>query len=357
MSDPLVPFREDDYYYLRQLKSLPSFSDGMTKLMKSIIDENLVDLPGKFDGLTMNEDAYLVFDGVRYAYNRHSFTQAIDRIRPAGVSMAPYLLECPAALRHVNYAVWHASRYERGDVKSDTILVRTHKMNDVPTIRAIPGLGYAPVDDPIILGALADKFGSDAKFGSYRGDRLSRYYVYWPTTRPVTKLGDDVYAGIKIVNSEVRTSSIYIQPIVHVNDSGASFAIPRAKKEVGIRHVGEAERHMTSRFEDAAELIEPFMERMELSYNDMYMSHFTSAEQLAQAVTDAYGLQDGLLHHLIYTFNDRDATRYEVACEIASYGTTARNGLEDAEARQEAAGDIIYRGWGRATRALKPVED
>lgn len=355
----LLPLREESLRYTSEFKKLPSFGDAMVALLESVVKEEAADLPDSFGNVKMNEQGFMVINDQKYCYNKHSLSQAIERIKPGRVSMAPYIAACPPELRFINYTYWHGQKdWTDPKTPGGRVLVRTINL-DVPMVRAVVSNVYIPVDDAAVLDTVADNLGGrdvlkDATMAVYRGDKLSRYCIYWPTKKEEITAGDDIYAALKVVNSEVGASSIKVQPMAYSLSLNACYAIPRSIETVAVRHVGEASSLVNRSVNKAAEFISPFVERLAASYDDRWTTHaeITGPDVLFKAIGAAHELPDFLVEQ---ARKEYDRVGGESRAHVAAALSRAANqaDLDTADLAHDAAGKLVVSGW---TYLLKYVE-
>lgn len=368
--DTLIPLREDGLFYPSSVDGLPEFDEAMQSLVETVLAEAQIDSVGEFVNLKMDENGNFLFEDNKYFYNRHSLAQAVYRIKPDDVvGLAGYLAKCPPTLRFINYDYWHGEKYKNGTkVKGNNIMLRTMLVPNAGAmgspearmIRAVVSQIYTPIDDPVILDKLGAVVPSGAKLSLQRGDRTSRYGLYWPTEKTEVGPGDDVMLSLKVFNSETGTGSVHLHPMVYSVALNGWFAIPHAAREVSIRHVGEAEVRLKAGFAKVRGFVDPFVARLKAAYRDDFTDLFKDVDTMFKALGRALDLTDVQVSAVKneYTNNkvfSSHPSRYHVAGAIAA--TSTKYDLEGADKLHEAAGNLIVRGWEHVVKFVKEEEE
>lgn len=324
------------------------YTTELGKLVEQVKTENCEDFSHiEFSDLNMDPETGLVnADVLKLAYNRHSFSQAISRIRPdETIGMAGYLLACPPPLRAENFNFWTEETFgNKKDKSQNKIVLRVKTSNDgIPFFRAMVSRAYVPVDDVDILSEVGKLIAPGAHLQCNRGDILSRYNIFWPSEKITLNSGDVISVGLKVVNSEVLASSVDLEPAIHFYDGGLTMAFNVHKKEVSVRHVGEAKARLSYAYERINNAIKPTLNRLHAAYvSDDWNLSFKNLEEMTDAITKYYGLTT---YNNTFTAAIRGDTLLHVAKALMMVCYRHGLSLEDGEKIQHAAGHLIWNGW------------
>jgi hypothetical protein len=364
ITDTLLPLRESSMVYIPNIDHIPSIDDAMYELASMVANERLEDHVANFGDLIMDEDGFIDFKGTKYCYNRHSLSQMVERIKPPGVSMAPYIAACPPQLRALNYRYWHAQK-DWSDKKTpgSAVQVRT-AMGGIPLIRAVVSNIYSPVDDVFVMDHIRESLMelnaidviAKTKMASYRGDEVSRYVIYWKNDKQVLLGGDDLYGALAVKNSEVGASSLRINAMIHVLNLDATYAIPSSMKEIAIRHVGDGLSKISRAVKKSLEFIGPFVQRLSQAYSDLWHDVFPNVdiERVLTAIGRLYKLPAKIMASAQRELG-AGASRAHVAAAIVRAARV--EGLDVADMAHEAAGNLIVHGWGPVSGELARMDE
>ena len=338
------------------VNALPTLEEGVTQLCNQTKEERHVDLPLEFSELFMDDDGGIKIagDDLTFQYTRHALNQAVIRIKPESVvGMAGYLAACPPDLRSTNFNFWHQFYYgpDAERVTQNKVIMRTRFGEDgFPIIRAIMSQSYVPVDDAPLLEQFMTVVAPGGHVRTARGDLRSRFDVFWPTMKQQLTRGEPVMVSMRLTNSETGVSSIRLEPAVYNTQLNSSIIIP-ATADVAIRHIGEAHRRLVNAFEKAMDLVNPFMEMLNESYNDYVGERFDTTEQLSDCLKRIFKLNETTMLVLeselqlgeAFTSCAWDGSRAGLVDALAKVAN--RMPIEEGEELQRAAGVLVMKGW------------
>lgn len=352
---------EDDYKYTLSIENGTDreFKHGLEALKLQVEAENCEDFDMEFNSIHMEYDGYLNIGPLKVGYNRHSFHQAISRIKPPDTrGVAGYLLACPPPLRADNFNFWREETLNGKDEHPNNLInlrLKTTTQN-VVMMRAMVSRSYVPVDDVSILNILNDRCESGALINLCRGDIISRYNIFWPSKTRILKSGDMISVGIKIVNSEVLASSVKILPVVHFIGGHSHIQFESKSRAYTVRHVGEAKRKLSNVHKNTMDTIDPLIECLNEAYDDSVLSRFESYAELADCVQRYYLLSEDTKVRLVKELENRsNVSRYDLSKVLASIGYGKP--LDEADTIQSAAGNIIWSGWRHLERMIEDKND
>lgn len=345
----LVPQRESNIKtVLGAINELPILKDGVASLVELTKAEKHADLPVLFENVSMDEDGgfrlYTSEINMNFQYTRHALTQAVSRIKPEGtVGVAGYLAACPPDLRATNYNFWHDYFYgpdATGIVKNDVMLRTRFGEDALPIIRAVVSQSYVPIDDAPLMQQFLSVVPDGAHVRNARGDLKSRFDVIWPTMKKFLIRGEPVFVAVRLLNSETGTSSVRLEPMVYSTQSRTAIIIP-AGKDVAIRHIGEAGDRLVKAFGNTMDAIDPFVEMLNQSYNDLMIDRFETIDQMLGCVKRAFTFNDATMKKIQENLGGN--ARSDLIDAIAR--TADSMSIEEGEELQKAAGVVTMRGW------------
>lgn len=341
------------------INTLPTLEEGVAQLRTQTEEERHVDLPLDFSELFMDDDGGIKIagDDLVFQYTRHALNQAVIRIKPEGIiGLAGYLAACPPDLRSTNFNFWHQFYYgpDADRITQNKVIMRTRFGEEgFPIIRAIMSQSYVPVDDAPLLKQFATVVPPGAHIRNARGDTRSRFDVFWPTMKQHLVRGEPLMVSMHLTNSETGVSSIRLEPAIYNTQRNSSIIIP-ATADVAIRHIGEAHRRLANSFDKAMNLVNPFIEMLNESYNDYMDDRFDTTGQLADCLKKAFKLSEaamlamenelGLCDNTSVAWDGSRAGLVDALAKVAN-----RMPIEEGEELQQAAGVLVMKGW-------KPLE-
>lgn len=345
----LVPQRESNIKtVLGAINQLPTLREGVDILTAQTIAEKHVDLPILFEDLSMDEEGGLHAEiaGLTHTfqYTRHALTQAVSRIKPDDtVGVAGYFAACPPDLRATNFNFWHDFFYgpDATNVVKNDVMLRTRFGEDaLAIIRAVVSQSYVPIDDSPLMQQFLKVVPDGAHVRNARGDLKSRFDVIWPTMKRVLVRGEPIFVAVRLLNSETGTSSVRLEPMVYSTQSRTAIIIP-AGKDVAIRHIGEAGDRLVKAFGNTLNAIDPFVEMLNQSYNDLMIDRFETIDQMLGCVKRAFSFNEATMKKIQENLSGN--ARSDLIDAIAR--TADGLAIEEGEELQKAAGVVTMRGW------------
>ncbi len=175
----------------------------------------------------------------------HAESQLLARLQVPGL----YIHRCPPELRAKNINYWIQ---EYGDKK---ILLRYYKEN----VRALFASRFKPDHDdhllfPVVLENLQEENIHLGLF--HKMPDFSQLWAYFRDTKVVHE-GQQYFAGLTVVNSEVGKSAVHIRPVVRGGVAGNAFNfIDRSHEGVtSIRHLTELNYERIAKAIEAAKRV------------------------------------------------------------------------------------------------------
>jgi hypothetical protein len=334
-------------------EKLPTLAEAVAKLKSQLAAEKPLDVPTEFSGLTMSEDGALIHESTKIdmAYTKHCLSQAVSRIKPVDVvGMAGYLAACPPDLRSLNFNFWHQEFYgpEVTTPQSNEVVLRLVRRDQQLLARAVVSKLYVPLDDLPIVQTLNELLPQDGRARFTRGDNKSYYSMFWMDKNEVID-GDEIIAGVRVINSETGSSGAYIMPIYYSRKTGGCIIMNgvHARKNLGIRHVGEAERKVTGTYKKVVDSVETNLKQLREAATDYPLGFDTPAE-LATAISKYLTLPMEAVIKALDSCSAEKPSRVALASAIAAQAHDVH--ISNAEDIEIAAGRLLDVSWNTLGR-------
>lgn len=356
----LVPLREENVKAaLGGVTSLPSFHEELNRLRCQVAEEAYADFAIEYSTVKMMENGFFDVDGTGFSYTKHALNQAVSRIKPDGVvGMAGYLAVCPPDLRSLNFNYWHHEKFADADAstKGNNVLLRIRKGEfGTMLMRAMVSQSYVPIDDMPILTSLNVFLPTGSHLRAVRGDMKSRFDIIWPSMQHNLKSGEPLAVALRVINSETGASSVRLEPMVYDMYTYSYFIVPRAGRDVAIRHIGEAKNRLRLAYDNVMTQVEPFIEMLKGAYNDYCESYFNNDDNMWKCLGKYFQLSESKLASIKLSVDRSQGLSRGIVAD-AMVKVAQEMNLDGAEELQTAAGMLIMKGWRPLTRFLNDEE-